>query len=390
MRTLQQNASMRNGFFFLLVFFSAVVLHAQVATVDPTFNPIPSNPLPTDTTFQQAVQPDGKILVYGAPSMFVNGELRSGIFRLNTDGSTDTTFVYNGEGGVGVTNVGFTPDGKIILAGATSPNHAKMVRLNSNGSLDTAFSVLITASGPPEFTGNWFTVNAVQPDGKVIATHTSWGNIAGTWYSYSMRRYNVDGSVDSSFVSPPLDGGHLVSTKALIELLPDGRFYLAVTSRSHLGGTMGITRRLADGSVDSTYTAFSQTIFASAFLSIEDISIASDGGVLATGALQQTAAGFPPREQLRRFLPNGTSTPGFASPLSMSASQVHQLPDGKILYTASGGDVSRPLIRLEANGNVDAAYVLDPVVTAMKNTWAVDQMNRPVFLAGTASGLRLV
>jgi uncharacterized delta-60 repeat protein len=181
-----------------------------------------------------------------------------------------------------------------------------------------------------------------------------------------------------------------VSTKALIELLPDGRFYLAITSRSHLGGSMGITRRLADGSVDSTYAAFTQTIFASSFLSIDDISIASDGGVLATGALQQTAPGFPPREQLRRFLPNGSSTPGFASPLSMTANQVHQLPDGRILYTAGGGNVSRPLIRLEANGDIDATYVLDPVVTAMKNTWAVDQMNRPVFLAGTASGLRLV
>ena len=376
--------------FITMVGLLPLTASGQAASVDLSFNAIPSNPLPTDATFQQVIQPDGKVIVYNAPSMFVNGELRSGMFRLNTDGSTDSTFSYNNEGGVGISNVAIAPDGKIILAGSTSPNHAKMVRLNPDGSLDNTFAVLILAVGPPEFTGNWLSVNAVQSDGKVIATHGSWGNIAGTWYSYSMRRYNLDGSIDSSFSAPTLTGGHLVVTTPIIELLPDGRFYLAITSRSHLGGTMGITRRMADGTVDSAYAAFTQSISASAFLSIEDLSITSDGGVLATGALVQTAIGFPPREQLRRFQADGSPTPGFAPPLSMSASAVHQLPDGKILYTASGGNVTRSLIRLESNGAVDNTYVLDPVVTGIKNQWRIDPMNRPVFLAATAAGPRLV
>ena len=370
--------------------FLTLSLNAQQGGVDPTFNAVPSNSLPNDTTFQQVIQPDGKIIVYNAPSMFVNGVLRSGMFRLNPDGTTDTTFSYNNEGGVGIFNIMVAPDGKIVVAGSAAPNHAKMIRLNPDGSIDNSFSVFIAAVGPPEFTGNWLAVNAIQADGKVIATHGSWGNISGTWYSYSMRRYNLDASVDSSFAAPSLDGGHLVSTSTVIELLPDGRFYLAITSRSHLGGSMGITRRMANGTVDPTYAAFTQTIFASSFLSIYDLSIASDGGVLATGYLQQTAIGFPPREQLRRFLPDGSSTPDFVSPLVMTASAVHQLPDGKMLYSASGGTVSRPLIRLEANGAVDNTYVLDPIVTSIANSWAAGPMNRPVFLAQTASGRRLV
>ncbi len=381
--------SLMFGGFLLLGVLGATVF-AQSGPVDMTFNAVPSNPLPTDTNFQQVIQPDGKIIVYNASAMFVNGELRSGMFRMNTDGSIDTTFSYNNEGGVGINSVMIAPDGDIVVAGSTSPNYAKMIRLNSDGSIDSAFSIVITASGPPEFTGNWLTVNAIQPDGKVIATHGSWGNIQGTWYSYSMRRYNLDGSIDSSFVAPALNGGHLVVTSTVIEPLPDGRFYLAITSRSHIGGSMGISRRLADGTVDPTYAAFTQTISASSFLSIDDLSIASDGGVLAAGYLQQTALGFPPKEQLRRFLPDGSSTPGFVSPLVMSASGVHQLPDGKILYSASGGTVTRPLVRLEANGSIDKSYVLDPVVTSIKNTWRVDPMNRPVFLAVTAAGPRLV
>jgi uncharacterized delta-60 repeat protein len=377
------------GLLFLVGIFAVPVV-AQSVNVDPTFIAGPSQPLPSNTNFQHVIQPDGKILVYNAPSMLVNGVARSGMFRLNSDGTTDTTFSYCNCGGVGISNVMVAPDGKIVLAGATSPNHAKMIRLNSDGSIDGSFSVLITAVGPPEITGNWLTVNAIQSDGKVIATHTSWGNIQGTWYSYSMKRYNLDATIDSSFSSPPLEGGHLVSTSTVLDQLPDGRFYLAITSRSHLGGSMGITRRLVNGAADPTYAPFSQTIFSSLFLFIGDLSIASDGGVLATGALEPTGIGFPPREQLRRFLPDGSSAPGFVSPLAMTGGAVHQLSDGKILYSASGGTVSRPLIRLEAIGSVDDTYVLDPVVTSIANKWQADAMGRPIFLAQTAVGPRFV
>jgi uncharacterized delta-60 repeat protein len=374
---------------FLVIAFSVAAI-AQSGSVDLTFNAVPTNPLPTDSTFQQIVQPDGKIIVYNAPSMFVNGELRSGMFRLNTDGSTDTTFAYNNEGGVGINNIMLAPDGKIVVAGTASPNHAKMIRLNSDGSVDNSFSVFIGASGPPEFTGNVFILNAILPDGRVIATHKSWGNIQGTWYSYSMNRYTANGSSDFGFVSPNLEGGHLVTTSALIEQIPDGRFYLSITSRSHLGGFINISRRFGDGTVDPTYTAYSATFSSSGFLSIEDLSAASDGDLLAAGVFVQTAPGFPPQQQLRRFLPNGSPTPGFSSPLVFLASRVHQLPDGKILYSAAGGTASSALMRLEANGSVDSTYVLDPVVTSIRNTWQVGPMNQPVFLAVTAAGPRLV
>ena len=380
-------------FVALLIVASALTtpLVAQTGSVDTTFNAVPTGAVPTDINFQQVIQPDGKILIYGAPAMFVGGEFRSGMFRLNADGSLDPSFTYNSEAaGMSINSVMVAPDGKIVVGGTGTPNHGKMIRLNSDGSFDNSFLVLITAVGPPEFTGNVLRLNAIQPDGKVIATHTSWGNIQGTWYSHSMRRYNLDASVDSSFQSPPLEGGHLMYTWPLIELLPDGRFYLALTSRSHLGGFLNITRRLANGAVDSSYTAFQANIFSSSFLSIEDISVASDGGLLGAGVFQQTAIGFPPVQQIRRFLPDGSLAPGFTSPLVMSASAVHQLSDGKILYSASGGTVSRPLIRLNADGSVDNTYVLDPAVTSIVNTWRTDAMDRTVMLAQTAAGRKLV
>ncbi|HKP68332.1 MAG TPA: delta-60 repeat domain-containing protein, partial [Pyrinomonadaceae bacterium] len=377
--------------FLILLGSVAIPIAAQSGSVDTTFNAVPGNSLPTDITFQQVIQPDGKILIYNAPSMFVGGEFRSGMFRLNPDGSLDPTFTFNSEAaGMSINRVLVAPDGKIIVAGTGTPNHGKMIRLNTNGSIDSGFTVFIQAQGPPEFTGNVMRLNAIQPDGKVIVTHTSWGNIQGTWYSHSMRRYNLDATIDSTFTAPALEGGHLMYTTPLVEVLSDGRFYLALTSRSHLGGFLDISRRFANGNVDSGYAPYHATIFSSGFLSIEDISIATDGGLLAAGVFQQTAIGFPPVQQLRKFLSDGSLAPNFSSPLVMSASQVHQLPDGKILYSASGGTVTRPLIRLNADGSVDDTYVLDPAVTGIVNTWRTDAMHRPIFLAQTAAGRTMV
>lgn len=361
------------------------------SSVDLTFNAVPSNPLPADTSFQQIVQPDGKVIVYGAPTMFVNGELRNSIFRLNTDGSTDSSFAYNGEGAVGISSVMVAPDGKIVLAGSTAPNHAKMVRLNSNGSLDSTFSVFVAASGSPELTHTYFTLNAIQADGKVIATRVNIGNIGGTWSSYGMARYNLDGTVDSSFVAPTLDGGHLVSTSALIELLPDGRFYLAISSGNHLGRSMTLTRRMANGTVDTGFSQFTRSLGGGFFISFSDLALASDGGVFAAGLFSPSMIGGPYNKNLYKFLPSGAVDPGFNPPLSNTTGGVHAQLDGKVLHSVqlvTGGPTR--IIRLAADGSTDNTYVMDPAVTAIKNTWVSDAMNRAVFLAQTSTGPRLV
>lgn len=371
------------GSVLFLVTGLALSTYGQAGTVDPTFAPLPTASMAADQNWTQVLQPDGKTIIYGGSTPL------GSIFRLNTDGSLDTTFSYCNCGGVGISSVKVAPDGKIVIGGTSSPNHAKMIRLNSDGSLDNAFSVFIGASGPPEFTGNWLTVNAIQPDGKVIATHGSYGNIMGTWYSFSMRRYNLDATIDSTFVAPPLEGGHLMFTTVYIEMLPDARFYLALTSRSHLGGFLNISRRLADGSADPGFSPFNSPISASSFASIEDISVATDGGVLATGTLQPTAIGFPPRQQVRKFKPDGTPAT-FSAPLAMTATGVQQLTNDKVLYSASGGEITRPLLRLNIDGTVDDTFALDPSITGVVPRWVVDSMNRPLLVAQIGSAYRLV
>ena len=99
-----------------------VHLKAQPGTNDPTFNP-------TDLGFgngdgfrgnevtTQVVQPDGKIIVGGDVSSF-NGQGPGYLFRLNANGSLDTSFdVGTGPSGW-VSSIALRTNGQIIVAGA--------------------------------------------------------------------------------------------------------------------------------------------------------------------------------------------------------------------------------------------------------------------------------
>ncbi|MFN7629517.1 MAG: hypothetical protein ACK5PZ_22045, partial [Pirellula sp.] len=94
-----------------------------------------------------ALQADGKILMTGVS----NGTL--GVLRVNSDGSADSSFGSGGKVSLDVSTgtdegkqVFVQPDGKIILVGygvntaTDSSADFSIVRLNTNGSLDTSFN----------------------------------------------------------------------------------------------------------------------------------------------------------------------------------------------------------------------------------------------------------
>ena len=78
------------------------------------------------------MQSDGKILVGG--SNLGNGY----IYRLNGDGSTDTSFAANGVLNGSVISIAEQSDGKILYCGNNNTD-GYVVRLDSNGSTDTTF-----------------------------------------------------------------------------------------------------------------------------------------------------------------------------------------------------------------------------------------------------------
>jgi uncharacterized delta-60 repeat protein len=157
-----------------------------------------------------ALQPDGKIL--GASS--------GGIHRANPDGTLDTTFNTHFTGTYPfLVNVALQPDGKILIAGTFDQIDGQatygIARLNTDGSLDPTFN---TGTGPdarPEGL-------ALQPDGKVLIG----GNIRsfnGTTVS-KLVRLNSNGSLDPTF-STNFSGG-LGDAPYFILLQPDGKVFV--------------------------------------------------------------------------------------------------------------------------------------------------------------------
>lgn len=168
--------------------------------IDNTFN-IGSGANGTVSMVQ--VQPDGKIIVGGQFSSF-NGVTKKRLVRLNPDGSIDNNFVTgdgpNATGGMRSSYI--QPDGKILICGTFTTfsglNRNGVVRLNTDGSVDSTFSIGI---GPKKNSGTAPEINSVtvQSDGKIVLVgyFDTFNNIARR----TIVRLNPNGSVDTSFVS---------------------------------------------------------------------------------------------------------------------------------------------------------------------------------------------
>jgi uncharacterized delta-60 repeat protein len=162
----------------------------------------------TDIAVSVAIQADGKIVAAGT-SLQSATEVDFAVARYNADGSLDTSFRGDGRlttdfGTAGddfANSVAIQADGKIVVAGESSPsgiwNDFALARYNVDGSLDTSFSGdgrLTTGLGTKDDSA--YSV-AIQADGKIVAA--GWSEQSGTWLDFALARYNVDGSLDTSF-----------------------------------------------------------------------------------------------------------------------------------------------------------------------------------------------
>ena len=112
-----------------------------------------------------ALQPDGKVLLSGQGK--IQGMQRYGIARLRADGSLDPTF----DAGEGLRDqeagpIALQPDGKILIGGwynlGTNDFLQGVFRLNTNGTLDTSFAA------PHPYDYSVPLTLALQPDGNII------------------------------------------------------------------------------------------------------------------------------------------------------------------------------------------------------------------------------
>ena len=261
-----------------------------------------------------AVQADGKILAAG--SFTVLGQpAGGGVVRLNTDGSLDTTFnagtgVVDDGGQVGTAYaLAVLPGGQILVGGAFQTFNgvgvAGLVRLNADGSVDTGFNPGGAGIAANNYGQDVRSIVALGNGTIVIGGHFSAydGQSAG-----GVARLNADGTLDSSFnVGEGVDDGGVYA----VAVQSDGKV-LAGGGYNDFDGldTNHLVRLNTDGSLDTSYDP-SGSLFVS---EIDALLIQPDGTALAGGAfLSQGGLINSPHNGLARFLADGTQDVAFDS-----------------------------------------------------------------------------
>ena len=214
-------------------------------SLDTSFNPGAG---PDNDVDAIAVQSDGRI-VLGGEFIGVGGLAPSRIARLNVNGTLDGSFAPSPGANFSVFTLTLQGDGKILLGGGFSSvngfGRQSLARLNSNGTVDTAFNPNLYGTSNPTVLAT-----ALQRDGKIVVggNFTQVGGFARNYFA----RLNADGSLDAAFDFNLGFGPDGIVHSVAIQ--PDGKILLGgefITfngfARSH------ILRLNPDGTMDDTF-----------------------------------------------------------------------------------------------------------------------------------------
>ncbi len=240
---MKQLFTKRPGLNLLLTLFVLTSVFSVLGAsgdVDPGFNP----QLTVDLSNQGGnliIQPDGKILVFGGYLPAGGSIGKTFVKRLNPDGSTDTTFDCQECRSFFPRVVGLQSDGKILIGG-----NDKVIRVNQDGSLDTSFSSPFNPNLRCETK-----LITVQPDDKSLIGCTVYnGSLVSHEY---VARLNTDGSVDNAFTTIIPPPSQFVTSVLKIAVLPDNRI---LVGGGRYGDNSGwLNRYDSDGSLDSSFQA---------------------------------------------------------------------------------------------------------------------------------------
>jgi uncharacterized delta-60 repeat protein len=226
-----------------------------------------------------------------------------------------------------------------------TPRNFALARYNQNGSLDTSFdgdgkvtTLIGTSSVASEV--------ALQADQKIVVV----GHASDPTQRFAVARYNVNGSLDSSFSGD----GKVTTAFALGE---SSAFGLAIQTDGKIvvaGGISGggynlLARYNSDGSLDTSFDGDGKVEHAiSGTVGGAEVVVQADGKILVCGSNYVTL-----------YNSDGSLDTSFASSgvftHSSTVRSITLQPDGKILL--GGGAVGSPSVsRLNVDGSLDASF----------------------------------
>ncbi|MEZ7505827.1 T9SS sorting signal type C domain-containing protein [Flavobacterium sp. Arc2] len=398
------NAKLRCYLLLICLLFSGSIM-AQQGMLDTTFNT-------ADDGFQGdgfdntvravALQPDGDLIV-GGEYLYFNGISLPYLTRLKPDGTVDASFNLGSSVDGKVYSTLLQDNGKIIIGGSFTHFNGtavgRLVRLNSNGSLDTSFNtglgftssivyataqqadgkiivvgsftkfnttttnrvarLLADGSLDPTFTigsgaGGLVNELKVQADGKIIVV--GWFTTFNGLPYNKIVRLNANGSIDTSFAT----GSGFDENVTALAIQADGKILVGGVFTMYNGITANrIVRLNVDGSLDATFasgTGFSDN-------GVNVIKVVSNGDIMVGGSFSKKYNGTDVN-RLVLLDSNGMIVPGFdigSGPSSAAVYAIENAADGSWFV---GGSFSvfesqnqGRLAKLEPDGTLDTAYL---------------------------------
>jgi uncharacterized delta-60 repeat protein len=363
-----------------------VVVQAAEGDLDPTFGT--GGKVVTDIgVFERAAdvvtQPDGKI-VMAATKPAEGGATTSDVvlFRYNVDGSLDASFGINGVALIDINGradlaeaVAIQPDGKIVVAGASSifpePFQFAVTRVQANGAIDASFGTSGTVLTP---FGVFAAVRdmVIQQDGRIVVVGIS---SSGGPPDLAVARYNPDGSLDVSFdgdgkVTTDFAGAQEDATGVVVQ--PDGRIVVSATilESVNFNFNFAVVRYNADGSLDSSFGGdglVTTDIAGGTDVADAGIVLQSDGKLVVGGIT--AGVGMPPDLALARYNADGTLDAAFDGDGIAVADFGGTFETGLSLALQVDGKV---VLGGVASGEINGQFATDALIARFDTDGSVD------------------
>jgi uncharacterized delta-60 repeat protein len=294
----------------------------------------------------------GKFLIYG---FFTStGQLRNSIARMNSTGTTDTSFYtpnFSGE----VRSIYLLASGQIYIAGnfsvrvgSSNEYYYNFARLSADGTLDITFPKVFNQSGA---------VNeiAVQSDGQILVGGYSLSVIGGPGNTFHLLRLNSSGTLDGSYLNRADPGGYVSAVKILSS---DGARVFGTLPRA---GTGHVDYWLDLNSAGVVQTNIGDEIVDGPILSVGTQSLDPNNGKLVICGQFQHVLGVA-RSRVARFRTDMTLDPDFdiGSGANEMVSDLIVQGDDKIVlagnFDSFNGTAVGYLVRLTPDGALDGSF----------------------------------
>lgn len=322
-----------------------------------------------------SLQADGKIII-GGNFLTYNGQPVNRLARLNTDGSLDVSFQHNLNFNNEIYDVVVQPGGKILVGGLFqgdngSPTFGRIIRLNSDGTVDSSFNNNGGANGGVRKI-------VYQSNGKIL--------IGGLFTTYagierrSIAQLSNDGSVDPTFTTGTGANGEV---KQII-VQPNGKILIGGLFSSYAGMTSTSLARInSDGSFD---TAFRLETSSNSYILVFGFALQSDGKIVVSYIDDFDTNSN--NGKVIRFNSNAVIDTSFTTGYTKRfiVRSVEMQPYGKLLI---GGDFLSynnrehiRLVRTDADGMPDADF--NPAVSTLGTVQTITkQLDGKILIGGS-------